>query len=80
MTIPGHWSSKSAEKTIDELNKILELRSEIYIELHIEQVRKKGLILIKDYSICSLGTFKKEILEDLINAKDNDLQDMVYRC
>ena len=27
-SIPGHWDSKSAEKTIDELNKLLELRSE----------------------------------------------------
>ena len=27
ITIPGHSESKSAEKTIDELNKLLELRS-----------------------------------------------------
>ena len=40
ITIPGHWNSKSAEKTIDEL-KLLELRSQSDIELHTEQVRKK---------------------------------------
>ena len=39
--IPGHWNSKSAEKTIDELNKLRELRSKNDIELHTEQVRKK---------------------------------------
>ena len=79
ITIPGHWESKSAEKTIDELNKILELRSQNGIDLHVEQVRKKGLILTNDYSFSSLGMFEDEILEELKNVKNNDLEDMVYR-
>ena len=41
-TIPGHWISKSAEKSNDELLKILELRSQNDIDLHVEQVIKKG--------------------------------------
>ena len=49
------------------------------IELHVEQVRKKGIILISDYSLSSLGTFKNEIHEQLKNAKYNDLEDLVYR-
>ena len=77
--VPGHWENELSEKTIDELNRLLELRSENGIELHVEQVRKKGLILINDYSLTSLGMFKDEILEDLKNAKFNDLEDMVYR-
>ena len=77
--VPGHYETESAEKTINELNKLLELRSQNGIELHVEQVRKKGLILINDYSLSSLGMFKDEILEDLKNAKFNDLEDMVYR-
>ena len=77
--IPGHYQNKSDEKTNDELKKLLELRSENGIALHVEQVRKKGLILINDYSLSSLGMFKDEILEDLKNAKFNDLEDMVYR-
>ena len=68
ITIPGHCNSKSAEKTIDELVNLLELRSENDIELHTEQIRKKGLILIKDYSSSNLGTFK-EILEELKKCK-----------
>ena len=76
--VPGHYETESAEKTINELNKLLELRSQNGIELHVE-VRKKGLILINDYSLSSLGMFKDEILEDLKNAKFNDLEDMVYR-
>ena len=77
--VPGHYETESAEKTINELNKLLELRSQNGIELHVEQVRKKGLILINDYSLSSLGMFKDEILEDLKHAKFDDLEDMVYR-
>ena len=40
ITTRGHWNSKSAGKTIDELNKLLELRFENYIDLHVKQVRK----------------------------------------
>ena len=79
ITIPGHWNSESAEKTIDELNKLLELRSQNDIDLHVEQVRKKGIILINDYSLSSLDTFREEKSEELKNAKYNDLEDMVYR-
>ena len=77
--VPGHYETESAEKTINELNKLLELRSQNGIELHVEQVRKKGLILINDYSFSSLGMFKDEILEDLKNNNFNDLEDVVYR-
>ena len=39
----------------------------------------KRLILIKDFSLSSLDTFKNEILEELKNAKYNVLEVMVYR-
>ena len=38
-TIPGHWQTDSAEKTIEKLKKLLELRS---FELRVKEVRKKG--------------------------------------
>ena len=79
ITVPGHCNSESAEQTVDEVNKLLELRSQIDVDLHIEQVIKQGLILMKDYSLSSLGMFKEEILEELKNDKYNDLEDMVYR-
>ena len=41
IAIPRHWISESAEKTIDELNKLSELRSQKDFDLHVEQVRKK---------------------------------------
>ena len=34
--IPGHYQTESAEKTIDELNKLLELKSEYGIDLHVD--------------------------------------------
>ena len=77
--IPGHWQNKDAEKAIDEPNKLLKLRSQNGIDLHVEQVRKKGIILIDDYFLSSLGTFKEERLDEIKEAKYNDLEDMVYR-
>ena len=41
ITIPGRWNSKSAEESLDDLNKLLELRSQNDIGLHDKQVRKK---------------------------------------
>ena len=35
ITIPGHWNSIAAEKTIDELKKLLELRSQNDIKIHV---------------------------------------------
>ena len=37
------------------------------------------MILIKYYSLSSLGTFKNEIIEELKKSKRNDLEDRVYR-
>ena len=37
--IPGHWETKFAEKIIDEVNRLLELRS---LDLHVNEVRKRG--------------------------------------
>ena len=37
--IPGHYQNEFAEKTIDELNKLLEIKS---LELHVSEVRKRG--------------------------------------
>ena len=42
ITLAGHWISNFAEKTMDEIKNLLELRSQNDFELHGEQVRKKG--------------------------------------
>ena len=63
---------------MDELNKLLEFGSQNGIELHVEQVRRKGMYLMNDYFLCSLGTCENELLEDIKNVKYNDLEDLVY--
>ena len=77
--IPGHYKTESAEETIDELNKLLELRS---LELHLEEVRKRGNKIKlgnNEYKLSDFDTQKNDILEELRNVKYNDLQDLVYR-
>ena len=77
--IPGHWQTESAEKTFDELNKLLEFK---YLELHVNEVRKRGnIIKIADneYKLTDFDNQKNEILEELKKVKYNDLEDLVYR-
>ena len=77
--IPGHYQNKSDEKTIDDLNKLLDLKS---LELHVEEVRKRGNIIKiggKDYKLSDFDNQKYEILGELKNVKYTDLEDLVYR-
>ena len=76
--IPGHYQNKSDEKTIDDLNKLLELKS---LELHVDEVKKRGnKIKIGDieYKLSDFDNQKNEILEELKKVKYNDLEDLVY--
>ena len=77
--IPGHWETEFVEKIINEVNRLLELRS---LELHVNEVRKRGHIIKmgdKEYKLSDFDNQKYEILEELQNAKYNDLGDLVYR-
>ena len=68
-----------AEKTIDDLNILLELKS---LELYVEEVRKRGNKLKlgdNEYMLSDFDNQKKEILEELKNVIYNDLKDLVYR-
>ena len=76
--IPGHWETEFAEKIIDEVNRLLELRS---LELHVNEVRKRGNIIKygdKEYKLSDFDNQKYKILEELKNIKYNDLTDLVY--
>ena len=77
--IPGHYQNKTDEKTINDLNKLLELKS---LELHVEEVKKRGnkiKIGDKEYKLSDFDNQKYEILQELKNIKYNDLEDLVYR-
>ena len=77
--IPGHYQNKSDEKTIDNLNKLIELKS---LELHVKEVRIRGNKVKKgehEYMLSDFDNQKNEILEKLNIVKYNDLEDLVYR-
>ena len=79
INIPGHWETKFAEKNIDEVNRLLELRS---LDLHVNEVRKRGntiKIADKEYKLSDFDNQKHEILEELKKVKYNDRADLVYR-
>ena len=68
ISIPGHWNSEDGEELIDELNKLLELRSENDIELHVKEVEKRGTrieIENSGYNLAGFDHFKSEILSEL---------------
>ena len=57
--IQGHWQTESAEKTIDELKKLLELRS---LELQEKEVGKRGSQIKtgdNEYRLSDFDTEKK---------------------
>ena len=77
--IPGHYQTEFAEKMINDLNKLLELKS---LELHVEEVKKRGneiKIGDKEYKLSDFDNQKYEIIEELKKVKNNDLEDLVYR-
>ena len=76
---PGHYQNKSDEKTIDNLNKLIELK---FLDLHVEEVIKRGnKITIGDseQKLPDFDTQKNEKFEELKKVKYNDLEDLVYR-
>ena len=77
--IPGHYETEFAEQIIDDLNKLLELKSP---ELHVEEVRKRGNIIKigdKEHKLSDFDNQKYEIIEELKKVGYNDLKDLVYR-
>ena len=67
--IPGHYQNESDEKTIDDLNKLLELKS---LELLVEEVKKRGnkiKIEDKEFKLSDFDNQKFEILQELKNVK-----------
>ena len=75
--IPGQYQTEFAEKMINDLNKLLEIKS---LELHVEEVTKRGKkikIVDNEYKLSDFDTQKNEILEKLKSVKYNDLEDLI---
>ena len=77
--IPGHNQNNSDKKTIDELNKLLELKS---FELQVKEVRKRGKkikIADDEYNLSDFDTQKKnEILEELKKKQNTMILEIWY--
>ena len=77
--IPGHWEDEFSQKIIDEVNRLLELRS---LESHVDEVRKRGNIIKigdKEYNLSDFDNQKYEIIKELKEAKYKDIRDLVHR-
>ena len=62
--IPGHYKTEFAEKVIEDLNELYELKA---IELHVEAVRKRGNIIKtadKEYKLSDLDIKKMRYLKN----------------
>ena len=44
ISTPGYWPSEDAEELVNNLNKLLELRFENDTELHVREVKKRGVL------------------------------------
>ena len=76
--IQGHWETEFAEKINNEVDRLLELRS---LELHVEEVRKRGnktKIEGKEYKLSDFDNQKFEILQEIKIVKYTDLADLIY--
>ena len=79
INIPAHWETEFADKIIDDLNRLLNLKT---LDLHVNEVRKRGNITKigdKEYKLSDFDNQKYEILQELKNVKYNDLADLLYR-
>ena len=68
ISIPSHWNFGDGEELFDKLNKLLELRSEKGIELHVEDVRKRlSQIKIGDreYNLSDLDTREIDMIREV---------------
>ena len=77
--ILAHWESEFANKIIDELNRLLNLKT---LDLHVNEIRKRGNKIKngdKEYKLSDFNNQKYEKLEELKKVKYNDLEDLVHR-
>ena len=82
ISVPGHWNPEDGEELINNLNKLLELRSENHIELHVKEVKKRETRIEIDNSGCitaGFDPFKGEVLLELKRVKNKDVEFMVNR-
>ena len=81
-TIPGHWSSRGGAEKINRLQRLLKIRSENDIKLHVEEVRERGNLIKlgeKEQKLSDLDSRENEIFQELKILDYIDLEDMAFR-
>ena len=82
ITTTGDWSSRGSAETIYKLQKLLELRFENHIDLHVKEVEKREYQIKtgdKEYNLSDPDTVKNVIINELKSLEKNDFEDMVFR-
>ena len=84
VSIPGRWRIPNflPEGIIVKQKNLLKLRSQNDIELHVEEVRRRGKKLKtgdKGDKLSGLDSSIKEKLENIKSANYHDIEDLVYR-
>ena len=67
---------------MNRLPKLLDLRSQNDIELHVKEVEKRGNRIETEksgYNLAAFDQFKSEILAELKRVKYTDFEDMIDR-
>ena len=80
----GHWRIPNylADGTIDKVKEFSGLQSQNDIELHVQEVGKRGTrirIESSRYILAGFDHFQSEICAELKRVKYHDLEDIVYR-
>ena len=70
ITIPGHWNSEAAEKTVEKLNELLKLHKKD-LSLHIASVREKGRKIYLGEDEYDLSDLYNSLLRNEIIEKKN---------
>ena len=82
ISTPSHCISEDGQELITKVKKLLELKSENDIQLHVKEFGKRGTrmeIENSGYNLAGFDLFKCETLVELKRIKHKDLEDMVYR-
>ena len=72
ISTPSYWSQDDAEEIFNELNNLIELRSENDIELRVKEAEKSSTrreIENSGYNLVSFDHFKSVILAELKRVK-----------
>ena len=82
ISTPGHWFSRRRAGTINQLQKLLKLRSGNDNKLHVEEVRQmRNQIKIgeNNYKLYDLDSFRNELFQEMKDVECNNREDMVFR-